>query len=347
MCSARDKTHSAVGDRFLRMWEPTAFSPSFDVLRFHAKTTHCCAQIAFLALAFRRGPGKAARESRAQRQGVLRATSRERQCSRSAGSPSPGPQLSRSFASEFFPARLSPLRAGGQGEPTHAGEGEPGRGATATPAAQRGSASEGTAARRGRNDAGPAGLSRAAGLLGIREARTTGNSAQEAAAEPLHRRPADGPSTAPLRAKLRRRERALRSASPGRGKLRRLAQLALTQHQERPHHRHPPHRSPPSPSLRSPIAGHAATAPPTAAARRGFRGRGGHRKPDTGRGRGGGQQRQAGPRGQRPAQPPRRCSRRRICRHRPRRSRAARKRRRPPSPTDTEDEDRARRHSAG
>lgn len=334
MCSAGNKTHSAVGDTFLQVGAhcvPTVFSPSFDMLRFHAKTTHCCAQIAFLASALRTRPGKAAREIRAQRQGVLRATSRERHCSWSVGSPSPGRQPSRSFASEFFPARLSPLEAGGQGEPTHAGEGETGRGAPATPAAQRGSAGWRQGRPPGSKRCGPAGPSWAAGLSRTREARTTVSSAQDAAAEPLHRRPADSPSTAPLRAKLRRRERALGSASLGRGKLpsshspstrsaRTTAILPAALHRAR----HcaprwlampPPRRLPPPPGKAS--GGGAATGNRTLGGAEAVAGNGEW------------------------------CSRRRICRHRPRQSRAAGKPRRPPSLTNIADEDRARKHSAG
>lgn len=48
---------------------PAVFSPSFDLLRFHGKTTHCYTQIAFLASALTTGPGEAARQGRAQREG--------------------------------------------------------------------------------------------------------------------------------------------------------------------------------------------------------------------------------------------------------------------------------------
>lgn len=59
-----------LGGQFLRVGAHWFFSPSFDLLRFHGKTTRCSRQIALLASALTTGPGEAARRGRAQREGL-------------------------------------------------------------------------------------------------------------------------------------------------------------------------------------------------------------------------------------------------------------------------------------
>lgn len=344
MCSARTKPLQWLESQFPQMGAhcvTTVFPPSFDPFKLNGKTTLCCTQVDPLGSALTPGPREATRWGRARRVAAPGATSPKRRCSGSACSPSPRRQMSGTFASQFISARRSPARAGGQGEPAHAGKGEPGKALRQLLQPELGSLGLGAEARlpfgveATRPRAAPAprrshtGLSQAAGTHhrqahGSPEHRGLGPGGHRgslhtllraAAAKPLRPRPTDGPGRGPAgheapppRVGTRTRiPRAGEAAAPGPARTHPASAAPA-----------PPPSSAPLPAV--PVSARASPWPCRRPAcrycRAGLPGAG--RPPETGRGTGSGK---TGPRGQCWARSPSRAERARRAAEEPHRRR--------------------------